>query len=46
MGLQARSLAIRVGATGENIERVAKRLQEAKHMNSQTAKQILDEISK
>lgn len=46
MGLQARSLAIRVGATGENIERVAKRLKEAKHMNSQTAKQILDEISK
>lgn len=46
MSLQARSLAIRVGATGENIERVAQLLQEAEHMNSETAKNILDEISK
>lgn len=46
MSLQARSLAIRVGATGENIERVAQLLQEADHMNSETAKNILDEISK
>lgn len=46
MNLQARSLAIRVGATGEDIERVAELLQMAKHMNSQTAKQILDDISK
>lgn len=46
MGLQARSLAIRVGATGDNIEKVAVRLQEAEHMNSETAKQILEEIMK
>lgn len=46
MSLQARSLAIRVGATGENIECVAKRLQEAKHMNSKTAQEILDDLSK
>ena len=46
MSLQARSLAIRVGATGENIERVAKRLQEAKHMNSTTAQEILEDLSK
>jgi len=45
MSLQARSLAIRVGATGENIEKVTKRLQEAKHMNSETAKMILKELT-
>lgn len=45
MGLQARSLAIRVGATGENIEKVAARLQEAEHMNSETAKNILNELT-
>lgn len=44
MGLQARSLAIRVGATGENIDKVAEKLQAAEHMNSDTAKQILDEL--
>lgn len=45
MGLQARSLAIRVGATGDEIELVAKELQNAKHMNSETAKAILDGLS-
>ena len=46
MSLQARSLAIRVGATGKNIERVATRLQNAEHMNSKTAQKILDDLSK
>lgn len=44
MGLQARSLAIRVGAEDENIERVAKKLQEAEHMNSETALTILNQL--
>lgn len=44
MGLQARSLAIRVGAEGENIERVAEKLQDAKHMNSETAAKILSQL--
>lgn len=46
MGLQARALAIRVGATDDEIEFVAKRLQTAKHMNSETAKNILADLSK
>lgn len=45
MGLQARSLAIRVGATGEQVELVAQQLQVAEHMNSETAKRILHELS-
>lgn len=45
MGLQARSLAIRVGATGEQVELVARQLQVAEHMNSETAKRILHELS-
>lgn len=45
MSLQARSLAMRVGATGEQVDRVAERLQEAEHMNSETAKKILAELS-
>lgn len=44
MGLQARSLAIRVGAEGENIERVAEKLQDANHMNSETAAKILSQL--
>lgn len=44
MGLQARALAIRVGAKGDQVEKVASRLQEAEHMNSQTAKQMLKEL--
>lgn len=46
MGLQARSLAIRVGAEGDNIEKVAEQLQEAEHMNSETAKILLANILK
>lgn len=46
MGLQARSLAIRVGATGNLVDQVAAKLQEAKHMNSDTAKKILNELMK
>lgn len=44
MGLQARSLAIRVGAEGDNIDRVTKKLQEAEHMNSETAAKILRQL--
>jgi len=44
MGLQARSLAVRVGAKGKNIDRVAERLQAAEHLNSETAKNILKEL--
>ena len=44
MGLQARALAVRVGATGDLIDQVATKLQEAEHMNSDTAKQILDKL--
>lgn len=46
MGLQARALAVRVGATGDLIDQVATKLQEAKHMNSDTAKNILDELTR
>ena len=45
MGLQARALALRVGATGDKVEQVSERLQEADHMNSETAKKILEELS-
>jgi hydroxymethylglutaryl-CoA reductase len=45
MSLQARSLAIRVGAVGDQVEEVAKELQAAAHMNSETAKKILDRLS-
>lgn len=45
MGLQARSLAIRVGAMGDQVEQVAKQLQTAEHMNSETAKKILKQLS-
>ena len=44
MSLQARALAIRVGAEGDQIEEVAKRLQEANHMNSETAQNILKDL--
>lgn len=44
MGLQARSLAVRVGAIGDEVEWVAKRLEEAEHMNSETAKNILADM--
>ena len=45
MSLQARALAIRVGAEGDQIEQVASLLQEAKHMNSETAKHILKDLN-
>lgn len=45
MSLQARALAVRVGATGEQVEKVAAELQKAEYMNSETAKKILDELS-
>ena len=45
MSLQARSLAIRVGATGDQVEKVAKDLQAAEHMNSETAQKILNNLS-
>jgi hydroxymethylglutaryl-CoA reductase len=44
MALQARSLAIRVGATGEEIEQVALQLQEAEFLNSETARRILEDL--
>ncbi len=44
MGLQARALAIRVGATGDQIKQVAEELQKAKHMNSETARKILENL--
>ena len=44
MSLQARALAIRVGAEGDQIEQVASQLQKAKHMNSETAKYILENL--
>lgn len=44
MSLQAQALAIRVGAQGEQVEVVAQRLKDAKHMNSETAKKILEEL--
>lgn len=44
MGLQARALAIRVGATDDLVDKVAAKLQAAEHMNSDTAKDILSEL--
>jgi len=44
MGLQARSLAVRIGAKGKDVDRVAKRLQTAEYMNSETAKDILNNL--
>ena len=44
MNLHARALAIQVGADGDAVELVATRLQEAEHMNSETAYQILEEV--
>lgn len=41
MGLQARSLAIRVGAIGAEVEKVTAQLQEAEFLNSETAREIL-----
>lgn len=44
MALQARALAIRVGAKDVQIDQVAAELEKADYMNSQTAKKILSQI--
>lgn len=44
MGLQARSLAISAGATGNQVDRVAQALKDADHMNLDTAKKILNSL--
>ncbi|WP_285439368.1 hydroxymethylglutaryl-CoA reductase, degradative [Carnobacterium sp. ISL-102] len=44
MGLQARSLAISAGASGNAIEKVAEQLKQSKNMNLATAKALLQEI--
>lgn len=44
MGLQARSLAISAGATGNAIEHIAEQLKHAKNMNLATAKKLLQEF--
>lgn len=44
MGLQARSLAISVGAKEEEIEAVAKELRQVKQMNVQAAEELLTKI--
>lgn len=45
MALQARSLAIRVGAKGKMIDRLTAELEEADYINSETAKKILTRLS-
>lgn len=44
MSLQARSLAIQVGATAEEVEQVAKALSQAERINQNTAANILKDI--
>ncbi|WP_420207524.1 hydroxymethylglutaryl-CoA reductase, degradative [Aerococcus urinae] len=44
MSLQARSLAIAVGAQGDEVDQVSQALQKAKHMDRQNAKAILDAL--
>ncbi|GAA4080327.1 hydroxymethylglutaryl-CoA reductase, degradative [Amphibacillus indicireducens] len=44
MALQAKSLAINAGATGDDIQKVARLLRKEKHMNLQTAKTILQTL--
>ena len=46
MALQARALAVRVGAKDNQVDQVASELQKAEHMNSETAKKILNQILK
>lgn len=46
MALQARSLAITVGAEGEEINQLVKELKKVKYMNSKTAKNLLANIKK
>ncbi|MEC6748217.1 hydroxymethylglutaryl-CoA reductase, degradative [Marinilactibacillus sp. XAAS-LB27] len=45
MGLHARSLAISAGAKGPQVEKVAERLKQAAHMNLQTARDFLKELT-
>ncbi len=44
MALQARALAIRVGAKGAIIDQLTAKLQEAEFMNTETAKEILNNL--
>ncbi|MBB5888355.1 hydroxymethylglutaryl-CoA reductase [Lactovum miscens] len=44
MALQARSLALSVGASGEEIEKLTIALKKTEHMNSETAKSLLYEL--
>lgn len=44
MALQAKSLAINAGATGDEIRKVANALRKEKHMDLNTAKQVLMEL--
>lgn len=44
MALQARSLAMAVGAKGKMIDQVVEELKKSKNINSKTAKEILDSI--
>ena len=46
MALQAKSLAINAGATGDQIQTVARLLRKEKHMNLQTAEAILKDLRK
>ncbi|MDN6162417.1 MAG: 3-hydroxy-3-methylglutaryl-CoA reductase, partial [Atopostipes sp.] len=46
MALQAQSLAITVGAKGKEIDQLTKKLENSKHMNSNTAQKLLDSIRK
>jgi hydroxymethylglutaryl-CoA reductase len=46
MVLQARSLALAVGATGSEIEKLTEALKKADHLNMETAQNLLTEIKK
>lgn len=46
MALQARSLAITVGAKGAEINELAEKLKKAKQMNQETARKLLAELRK
>ncbi len=46
MGLQARSLAMSVGATGAEIQQLSRQLKKAAHMNEQTARELLAQMRK
>lgn len=44
MALQARSLAMRVGAKGDMVEQLTNELQKAEHINTKTAEEILKQL--